>query len=185
MVAKQENIGLSEEETKAATEFSWYAIHTKPAREDWVVANISRMGLEAFSPKINAHRRVWGMEKQISTPLFPCYVFSRLSYTCMYSIRYVRGARRIVGIGDTPVPIEEGIIETIRSRSVKSSGQTMVAEIKPGERVMINRGALYGLEGQFLEALSGNERVVVLLKTIEWQARVQVEKSALQKCHNG
>jgi hypothetical protein len=50
---------------------------------------------------------------------------------------------------------------------------------------MINRGALYGLEGQFLEALSGNERVVVLLKTIEWQARVQVEKSALQKCHNG
>jgi hypothetical protein len=55
----------------------------------------------------------------------------------------------------------------------------------PGEPVIVNRGPFYGLEGVFVEELSGKERVTILLQTIEWQARVQVDKTAVHKSSAG
>lgn len=156
----------------------WYAIHTKPAKEDQVVANISRMGVEVFNPKTGKMRKVWGKPKEMVGPLFPCYVFAKLSNSFLSATSYVRGVRRIVGFGGGPTPIDEQVIEAIRSHNINVHGET--SKIQPGEAVVVNRGALYGLEGVFVEQLSGKDRVVILLKSIGLQARVQVEKSAIE-----
>jgi len=187
MRAKENSSRYFLAEPEASDVTRWYAIYTKPAREDCVVMHISRMGLEAFNPRIKRSRKVWGEQREIIAPLFPCYAFAKFNDSSLYSIRYVRGVRRIVGVGDMPTPIEEHIITSIKVRTEKAREHATLPKVKPGDQVVINRGALYGLEGVFVEELSGKERVIILLHTIEWQARVQVEKSAIEKlvsCRN-
>jgi hypothetical protein len=87
--------------------------------------------------------------------------------------------RRIVGFGVTP--IEKSTIDSIRLQATNEFKRASLPEFLPGDPVIVNRGALYGLEGLFVSELSGKERVTILLQTIEWQARVQVEKTALGK----
>ncbi len=187
MRVKENSINYSLTAPAASDVRRWYAIYTKPAKEDCVVMHISRMGLEAFSPRIKQSRKVWGEQKEIIAPLFPCYAFAKFNDSSLYSIRYVRGVRRIVGVGEMPTPIEEHIITTIKLRIEGEREHATLPEVKPGDPVFINRGALYGLEGVFVEELSGKERVIILLHAIEWQARVQIEKSAVEKlasCRN-
>jgi transcriptional antiterminator RfaH len=181
MKAKNRIITRSQVEIPLQDEPCWYAIHTKPAREDCVVSNVSRMGLHAFNPKIRKKRKVWGTVKEMSVPLFPCYVFAKFNNLYLSSIKYVRGARRVVGVGEIPSPIDEHIIDAIRLRAMSKFDEDSTNHISPGDPVVINRGALYGLEGIFVEELSDKERVTILLETIEWQARIQVEKTAIEK----
>jgi transcription antitermination factor NusG len=145
-----------------------------------VVAHISRMGIEAFNPKIRIQRKVWGTLKEVSAPLFRGYVFAKVSSVYLGSVKYVRGARRIVEFGGIPTPIDEPIINAIRYCAT-SEKENSTGLFSPGDSVMINRGALYGLEGVLIEELSNRERVVLLLKTIDWQARIHVGKTAIQK----
>lgn len=179
MVAKEKSIERVPEHLSTNSQAYWYVIHTKATREDSVVANISRFGLEAFNPKIKTVHKVWGKEREMTVPLFPCYIFANFSDCYMASIRYVRGVRRIVGFGVTP--IDSSIIESIRSRTILESKQAAAPKFSRGEPVVVNRGALYGLEGVFVEELSGKERVTILLQTIEWQARLQVEKKSIER----
>jgi transcriptional antiterminator RfaH len=179
MAAKEKTINQAHDAPSIEERAHWYAIYTKAAKEDCVVTNIMRSGLEAFNPKIKTNRKVWGMPKEVTVPLFPCYVFAKFGSAAMYSIRYVRGVRRIVGFGVTP--IEKSTIDSIRLQATNEFKRASLPEFLPGDPVIVNRGALYGLEGLFVSELSGKERVTILLQTIEWQARVQVEKTALGK----
>lgn len=166
---------------KEASSLCWYAIHTKPAQEDVAVAYIARLGLEAFNPKIKKSQKVWGLLKEINKPLFPCYVFAKFRDLHLHAVKYARGVRRIVGTGNCPTAIDEPIIASIRSRMVENSNCAQSPEIKPGDPVVINCGALYGVAGVFEKELSDKKRVSILLDTIKWQARVLVEKRAVEK----
>lgn len=161
----------------------WYAIYTKPAKEDLAIEYISRLGIEAFNPKIKQFRRVWGELKEIYVPPFPCYVFAKFNGLHNHSIKYAHGVRRIVGMGNVPTPIEEQIVALIKTRSIQSRDCIKSPEGEPGDPVVINGGMFYGFEGIFVEELSGKDRVRILLSTIIGQARfsVSVEKRWIQR----
>jgi transcriptional antiterminator RfaH len=180
-VAAKENI-INIQSLPAASDSSrWYAIYTKPAKEDVVIEYIARLNVECFNPKIKKSRKIWGALKEISVPLFPCYVFAKLAESCFYAVGYARGARRVVGAGDAPTPIDQKIIDFIQSQTFEGGNPTPVPKLLAGDTVMINRGPLYGLEGILLEEVSSKDRVSILLKALEWQARVHVEKSTIEK----
>jgi transcription antitermination factor NusG len=98
-----------------------------------------------------------------------------------YSVRYVRGARRIVDVSDVATPIEKQVITSTKLRTEEEREHATMPKVKRGDSVVMNRGALFGLEEVFVEDLNDKERVMILLNAIEWQARVQVEKSAIEK----
>jgi transcriptional antiterminator RfaH len=181
MVAK-EKINYWQTAPEASSDQSrWYAIYTKAAKEDLAVDYISRMGIECFNPKIRKRRKIWGALKEISAPLFPCYVFAKFGDTYLHAVRYARGVRRVVGARETPTSIDDQIIDFIRLRVAEGADLAAGPQIKPGDAVLINRGALYGLEGVFLDEVSSKDRVRILLNAIEWQARVLVEKGSIEK----
>lgn len=184
-MAAEENTMNIQSLPVASDSSRWFAIYTKPAKEDLVVEYISRMRVECFNPKIKKGRKIWGALKEVSAPLFPCYVFAKVSESCMPAIRYARGVRRVVGAGNAPTPIDEQIINFIRSHTHQENHPAPVPEFMRGDRVLINRGSFYGLEGIFLEDVSSSDRVSILLKAIEWQVRVTVEKSAVEKLDRG
>jgi transcriptional antiterminator RfaH len=162
-------------------DINWFAINTKPHREDAAAMNIGRLGLDVLLPKISCTRSVLGSPRAMSAPLFPCYLFARFSpKEYLHSIRYARGVRKVVSAGDVPIPVDSAIINSIESRMDDLGRVDLIPKrFEVGDEVFIQDGFLQGLTGIFERELTGQKRVVILLQSIEYQARVFVEKRFL------
>ncbi len=163
-------------------ETNWFAIHTKACREGVAAMNIERMGLEVFLPQIREEKRVWGVAQMVIKPLFSGYLFARFCPAAyLHLIQYARGVRRVVGSGEKPLPVDEEIILAIRSRIGEEGYVRIESEpMQRGDRVIVQEGPLQGLSGIFEQALDERERVVILLETIAYQARLLIEKRYLK-----
>lgn len=163
-------------------DINWFAIQTKPSRENAARMNIQRLGLEVLLPQIKTQKIVWGLPQDSIKPLFPSYLFARFCpANHLHSIQYARGVRQVVWGGSLPLPIDEEIIQVIKLE-VGENGfvDLQPRTLRPGDRVVIKEGPLQGLKGLFKQEFSDKQRVMVLLETIEYQAQVLIERGNLQ-----
>jgi len=159
----------------------WYAVYTKPKREDAVAGSLENAGIEVFNPRLKQKKYMQGAYRNKISPLFPCYVFVKFEpETTSHMIKYTRGVKRVVG-GDFPWPVSDEVIDLIRNQEEDGIIAIKPPDLKYGDSVAINDGPLSGLRGIFEKELSGQERVVLLLSSIEYQARVVVERAFLSK----
>jgi transcriptional antiterminator RfaH len=164
-------------------ETNWYAIHAHPAREGVAAVNIERFGLQVFLPQIKEEKLVWGFSRTVVKPLFSGYLFANFCpANHLHHIQYARGVRRVVGNGHRPLLVDDEIIRAVRS----SLGEDGYAQIQPntmhrGDRVIVQQGPLEGLRGVLEQEVTDDERVVVLLEAIEYQARLLIDKGFLKK----
>jgi transcriptional antiterminator RfaH len=157
----------------------WYTVYTKPKREDAVAGSLENAGIEVFNPRLKQKKYVQGAYRNKISPLFPCYVFVKFEpETTAHMIKYTRGVRRIVG-GDMPWPVSDEIIDAIRDKEEDGIVTLIPPQLKYGDSVAINDGPLSGLKGIFEKELNGQERVVLLLSAIEYQAKAVVDKAFL------
>jgi transcriptional antiterminator RfaH len=162
-------------------EINWYAIQTKPSRDDLAVANVKRLGVEVFAPKIQHKKWTERGCAAVIKSLFPSYFFAKFSPAIhLHAIRYGRGIRRVVSSGRWPASVPVEVIESIRSR-VCESGFVHLSEKdwQPGDRVTVLQGPLRGFQAVFERELDDQKRVILLLDAIHYQARILVEKHYL------
>jgi transcriptional antiterminator RfaH len=158
----------------------WYAISTKPHQEYVAEANLHRLGVETFCPQIKQDRIIRRKMQATIAPLFPGYLFAQFSLDQQYrSIVYARGVRRVVAFGSEPAIVDEGLIDTIKSRLTGDYIHLPQTQFKPGQHVRIQDGPLHGIEAIFERGLPGPQRAVILLKTLSYQARVVVDQRAI------
>jgi len=153
---------------------SWYVLHTHPKQENRAESNLQSWNVETFVPRYRTRRRNQFKSKPGYTvrPLFPGYIFVRLgSYDMFHKVRYTRGVRGIVSMGNTPVPLDDSIVRMIMSRSDSEGMVKLEDEIKSGDEVIVNGSTFSGFVAVFDRRTSDPERVVVLLKTA-YQFRV-------------
>jgi len=154
----------------------WYVINTKPFKEFLVEKLLTDAKIEVYNPKIMSNGRI--------KSFFPCYIFSKFSAEKHYRlIKYTRGVRKILKNEYGPIPLDERIIQEIKSR--EENGLIVIKKKiippKVGEKVEILKGPFKGFQGIFEKELSGSERVAILLKVVNYQARLFIEKSKLTK----
>src|SRR5882757_7071017 len=101
------------------TSYSWYALRTKSRYENTVASHLCARGYESFLPLYKCRRRWSDRFKEIESPLFPGYVFCRFNPLERLPILMTPGVFGVVGLGKTPVAIDEIEIAAIRS-AVKS-----------------------------------------------------------------
>jgi transcriptional antiterminator RfaH len=168
----------------AVDTYLWYAIHTNPRQEIRAESNLQAWGIETYLPKIRESHlnqynsnRVW-----LIKPLFLRYFFARFRFNAVgHKIRYTRGVREIVGFGEIPVPIDDEIIRLIQSRHDELGYVKLGDEIRPGDEVVVKDGIFKGIHGIFERKISSSDRVVILLKAIQFQAHIIVDMNALRK----
>ncbi len=161
---------------------NWYVIYTKPKQEDRVEENLSRASIEVFNPKLRRKRPVRGKYEQVISPLFPCYIFAKFEPVKQYHmIKYTRGVRGLLGNSGSPWPVSEEIINIIKSRMNEDGVIVIRHDIKVGDKVEITEGPMAGFVGIFEREMKDKDRVIVLLNTVEYQARVEIEKEVLKK----
>ncbi|MFZ5905776.1 MAG: transcription termination/antitermination protein NusG [Nitrospirota bacterium] len=145
----------------------WYAIYTKPAREDLVSSRLQTVGIEILNPKIRAKKYRKHRLVEVVEPLFPNYLFAsfeRERYA--HLITYTSGVRFIVG-KDNPVVVHDEIVSAIKERV----GPDNILILRPekfacGDRVRIKEGPFKDFHGIFTREVRGPERVTVLLDAL-------------------
>ena len=75
----------------------------------------SNKGFEEFLPVYQCRRRWSDRLKEVEFPLFPGYVFCRLNPQYRLPLLTIPGVLHFVGIGKTPVPLEDAEITAIQA----------------------------------------------------------------------
>ncbi len=147
----------------------WYIVHIKPSKEKVVEAQLSRIGIETFYPKVRFKR---GKVEKVE-PLFPLYMFARFSLKNDFlNVNYARGVRRVVRFGENVPSVDGKLIERLR----QVEGRTVSRErvFREGDEVIIREGPFRGFIGEVLRARSGEERVLILLKAVKMSPKAEV-----------
>jgi transcriptional antiterminator RfaH len=163
---------------------AWYAIRTKPKQEARVESNLTAWRLETFAPWLRESRRNQASRSASHSikPLFPQYIFARFELQSMYQkVRFTRGVHSVVSFGDSPAIVEDGIISLIQSRAGKDGFIHINDELQADDKVLITDGHFKSFCGIFERQTSDADRVMILLKTLNYQAHVIVDRNAVRK----
>ena len=162
----------------------WYVVHTHLKQEERTSSNLQTLQLETLSPRLRVDRynQFTGQLTQFVKPLFPGYIFARFKFNKYYHrIRFTRGVHSHVLFNNTPTPVDDEIIELIRSRMGSDVVVKSAEELKPGDAVVIKDGRFKNLCGVFERGMPDADRVRILLNTVSFQAHVVVNRSLVTK----
>lgn len=154
---------------------NWYALYTRHQHEKTVARLLSAKGFETFLPLYDAVHRWKNGVKQLSLPLFPCYVFLRGPLDRWLPILTTPGIHTVVGFGGEPAMVPHSEIEAVRRVVESPLGAEPHPFIKCGDKVRVKAGPLQGLEGVLLR----KKNLWKLLLSVEMlQRSVAVEVDA-------
>jgi len=139
---------------------NWFAVQVKATHEKRVVSMLDYRGIESYLPLYESRRHWRDRIKQVEVPLFPGYIFSRFGLAERGVLLKTPSVTRVVGIGSTPIPVDEREIAAIQA--VVNSGLRLAPHpfLRVGHRVRIEGGALYGLEGLITDFRRRNHLIV-------------------------
>lgn len=165
-------------------EKKWFAIRTKPSREEVAKINLENQGLSVYLPMMSrtvSHAR---RKKLVMRPVFPGYLFLRLApeERNWHAISSTRGVYAPVRFGDLYVPVPDWVIAQIKQKENKETGAISLSELKreklsPGMEVQVRLENKVSAEGVIL-SFNGQDNVILLMNLLgkELKAKVPMEK---------
>ena len=159
--------------------YPWYALRVKSRYENTVATHLQGRGYESFLPVYKCQRRWSDRFKEIELPLFPGYVFCQFSPLNRLPILSIPGVVHVVGVGRTPIPIDESEIAAIQAAIKSGLPSQPWPFLQVVNRVRIEYGPLCGLEG-ILSGFRGHQRLVLSVTLLQRSIAVQVDAAWVQ-----
>ncbi len=146
----------------------WYALHSKPRKEDALAQQLRSQGFDIYYPRILVQPA--NPRSRKIKPYFPGYLFLRvnLAEVGASTFNWMPFANGLVSFGDEPASVPEDLIEAIRESvdAINHAGGEVFHRIKPGDSVRIRNGPFAGYEAIFDARIKGSDRVRVLLSLL-------------------
>lgn len=157
---------------------TWKAAYTRQHHEKSVARHLARLGVECFLPLYREERH-WSNNRKpiLEMPLFPNYLFIRVSAQSRVQVLKTPGVIDIVGRNSTTDQIANEEIEILRSGLHLRKPEPHL--FAPGESVRIAGGPLSGLEGVILRQ-KGPLRVVITVPLIRQSVSVEIAAAELE-----
>jgi transcription antitermination factor NusG len=153
---------------------TWFALRVKSNFEKTSSQILLQKGYEAFLPTYYTRNRWSDRIKTVERPLFPGYLFCRFYVDDRLPILVTPGIVGVVGFGKTLVPIPEVEIQAVEAM-VRSGLPTMPWPfLRVGQRLIMERGPLRGLEG-ILQEIKSSYRFVVSVNLLQRSVAAEVE----------
>ena len=140
----------------------WYLIYTKPQQEKVALDNLTRQNYQCYLPLINKEKILCGKKILSKEPMFPRYLFVRLSHDGQQNwspIRSTIGVSHLVNFGGLAASVDDETMDNLRQKIDKA----MVAKVfSEGDKVEILQGTFKGMEAIF-NTYKGEERAMLFL----------------------
>jgi transcription antitermination factor NusG len=157
----------------------WYAVFTVPQNEKSVSKHLQLRDVEHFLPTYE-EVRTWKNKQRVKLvlPLFPTYVFARISPGERAKVLGSPGVLRIVGNSREPTPLPDGEIELLRSDLCRCRTEPYRGLVV-GEKVRVRSGLMRGVEGVLVRKNNGS-RFVISLGLINLHAAIELSAQELE-----
>jgi transcription antitermination factor NusG len=162
--------------------FPWYAVRVRSNSERVVERCLRERGYELFLPIFVERRRWTDRIKSVEAPLFPGYVFCRLDAHNRLPVLSSPGVVEIVSQSRTPIPISEEEIVSVRDVVNSNLPYAPWPPFQPGQRVVVERGPLTGVQGILLETRQPC-RLVVSIGILQRSVAVEINADWVRPCH--
>lgn len=171
-------------EKSSGSDPRWYAVYTTARHEKAVAEHFVHRNIESFLPLYRT-MRLWknGCKMTLQLPLFPCYIFVRISRNERVRVLDVPGVLTLVGSASEPAPLPESEIEALRIAIPKINCEPH-PYLVVGERARIRAGVLAGMEGVLLRKKNGL-RVVLSLDLISQSVAVEIDANDVEPVLTG
>lgn len=161
-------------------ESQWYAVYSKPHKEEYAEFHLRAKGLQVFFPKLLLPESTKKRRRVI--PLFPNYLFVRLSISSNeyhYAI-WSPGVSRIVSFNGSPASIDETIIRFLMLQTDHEGIIAARSDLKVGQEVRICSGPLAGLVGIIRNPPDAKGRVTLLLNLFKRHVEAEAHLEHLE-----
>jgi len=156
----------------------WYAAYTLPRHEKAVAEQLGIRQVETYLPLYLSARRWAGRRASVLLPLFPGYVFVRISLSERTRVLDYPSVLRLVTFNGKPAPLPDGEIERLRA-TLKLGKAEPFPFLVPGKRTRIKSGPLAGLEGIIVRR-KGKMRLAVSIDAIQRSVIFDLDASDLE-----
>lgn len=159
---------------------SWCALYVRHQHEKAVAQILTTKGFETLLPLYSAKRQWKDRIKQLSLPLFPCYLFFlRYGLERRLEILTTPGVHGFVGVGGRASPIPQTEMDAVRQIIKKGVRVEPFPYLRYGDWVRVKSGPLEGIEG-FLVRKKNHSRLVISVELLQKSAAVEVDVSMVE-----
>ena len=148
---------------------SWYVMRSKPNKEEFLAGQLRAHGLEVFFPVLRVNPV--NPRSRKTRPYFPNYLFVQvdLDGVNISDLRWMPGNSSLISFDGEPASVPDLLISAIKQQVDRQNAdmKDQVNNIKQGDLIQIREGPFAGYEAIFDTALSGQDRVRVLLNLLQ------------------
>jgi len=154
---------------------AWYVLHTKSKFENVVYQGLTKKKKEVFLPTIRKRSRRQDRRLYLQQPLFPGYLFVKISVSPAERLDVLKtaGVVNLIGNRDMPIPVKAEIIESLKIIVLANEQVETVNCLSEGDAVRVVSGPFAGVLGIFVKYQSA-ERVVVNIDAMGRAASINV-----------
>lgn len=148
---------------------SWYAMRSKPNKEEFLAGQLQAYGVEVFLPLL--HVKPLNPRARRFRPYFPNYLFVHvdLAQVNISDLNWMPGASGLVSFGGEPASVPDLLIAALKKQieHYNASLRDEHSGFQRGDVILIEDGPFAGYEAVFDVYTSGQERVRVLLSLLQ------------------
>lgn len=156
----------------------WHVLFVRSNQEKRVAQHLSFRDIEHFLPLYQHVRQRRDRKVILFTPLFPGYVFVRLSLADRLKAELIPNVVNLIGTQNAQAVIPDQEIEWIK-RGLAYGKPEPHPYLAVGDAILIKSGAMAGMEGVFIRDQNRN-RVLIRLKSIYRAFSVEVDRDCIE-----
>jgi transcription elongation factor/antiterminator RfaH len=158
----------------------WYLVHTHPNGERRAELHLGAQRFRTHFPTIQRTIRHARQLRTVRAPLFPRYLFLILDLgrDRWLSVCSTVGVTSLFTSDDRPVPVPEGLVETLIENTEEANLTLFSSGLNPGQSVRILSGPFVNFVGT-LERHDDAGRVRVLLDMMGTAVPVALRRTAI------
>jgi len=156
----------------------WYVAYTCANHEKRVREQLEQRSVESLLPLYETVRRWKDRRVRLQLPLFPGYVFVRMTLGDRLRVLQVPGVARLVGFNGLPCPLPDEEMHAIESCLNRPDQVKPHPYLQAGRRARVKTGPLQGLEGIIIRR-KNRTRFVLSFNLIMRSVAVEVEEADL------
>ena len=162
----------------------WYAMRSKPNKEDFLAGQLRAHGLEVYYPVLRV-KPVNPRSRKVRS-YFPGYLFVHvdLEINNVSDLRWMPGASGLVSFDGEPASVPDLLIDTLKKQVDHHNKiiRDKKKNFETGDVVLIEDGPFAGHEAIFDISISGEDRVRVLLNLLTGrQMPVEIEGRQIRR----